>query len=76
MFNYYEVKLQIIMMICFYGFAGYSLDNGIFDRNKFYYVSGRPGFANKNGNIGNVSSHIIFLVFNVTVLYKSKINVV
>ena len=59
-------------MNCSYAFAGYSLDNGIFDRNKFYYVSGRPGFANKNGNIGNVS----VLVFNVSVLYILKINVV
>ncbi|XP_061167248.1 integrin alpha-4-like isoform X2 [Saccostrea echinata] len=35
-------------------YFGFSLDSGLFDGDKFYYVAGRPGFANKAGNIGNV----------------------
>lgn len=35
--------------------VGYSLATGVFDRDKSYYVAGRPGFANNGGNIGNVS---------------------
>lgn len=35
-------------------YFGYSLDTGVFDNGKAYYVAGRPGFANNDGNIGNV----------------------
>lgn len=35
-------------------YFGYSLATGVFDRDKSYYVAGRPGFANNGGNIGNV----------------------
>lgn len=35
-------------------YFGYSLATGVFDGDKTYYVAGRPGFANNDGNIGNV----------------------
>lgn len=35
-------------------YFGYSLATGVFDGDKAYYVAGRPGFANNDGNIGNV----------------------
>ncbi|XP_062592604.1 integrin alpha-4-like [Saccostrea cucullata] len=35
-------------------YFGFSLDSGYFNGTKFFYVAGRPGFANKAGNIGNV----------------------
>lgn len=35
-------------------YFGYSLATGVFDIDKAYYVAGRPGFANNDGNIGNV----------------------